>query len=265
MKDYLMWPAIIILVGTMCGCQSQMPTEVDVQSAEPQMVESTKGAEERQAFLGRQKPYTIPENLQKLTYTSADFEEIYMEYAKMNGLEEKSSEPEGLEAEEKENLNKKAIAYVNEFVDITPKEVTESVKCQIFKGSQTCETFVLYNHQVICIGLGGGGYGVMSILPCDFDNNGVSDLVYTFSWGSGIHRSQIGVLNLKEQKEMALEYGLSNKDLILQALSPSEVDVYTAEVSMQDINFAQLTFTPKEQVAKITAEKGMPVIKVLKE
>jgi hypothetical protein len=77
--------------------------------------------------------------------------------------------------------------------DVIWKELGVQV-FQITSGSQSFETFVISDGEVARIGRGFGGNGVTSMCVADLNKDGKPDLVYSFSWGSGIHRSEVGVL-----------------------------------------------------------------------
>jgi hypothetical protein len=77
--------------------------------------------------------------------------------------------------------------------EITPTDVWEKTKCQLFKvvDGSSWETYIVKDQKAIHVGNGGGGFGVTSVMPYDINSDGNVDLVYAYSYGSGIHRSPI--------------------------------------------------------------------------
>jgi hypothetical protein len=45
-----------------------------------------------------------------------------------------------------------------------------------------------------------GGAGLMSMTVADLDGDETPELAYTYSWGSGIHRSMVGIFGNKDGK-----------------------------------------------------------------
>jgi hypothetical protein len=77
----------------------------------------------------------------------------------------------------------------------------ESMSVQLFQvgpgaTTEACETFALRHGQVARLGTGFGGMGVGSTLVSDLDADGSPDLLFVYSWGSGRHRSQVGMLSI---------------------------------------------------------------------
>lgn len=67
---------------------------------------------------------------------------------------------------------------------------------QVYKitgGVMQYETFLIKDRQVWKLGSGFGGSDVSSLVVTDLDANGWPELVYTYSYGSGIHQSSLGM------------------------------------------------------------------------
>lgn len=76
---------------------------------------------------------------------------------------------------------------------------TENLKktgVSIFKFKDECVTYLKYGDDIYHFAGGFGGYGFVNAVTCDFDHNGKVDILYTYSYGSGIHRSIVSVFNL---------------------------------------------------------------------
>jgi len=83
--------------------------------------------------------------------------------------------------------------------EITTDEVRRDLGLQVFKVTEKAtvqqdETFVVRDGRARRIARGIGGKGVTSMVPADLDGDGRKELVFSFSWGSGRHRSEVGAL-----------------------------------------------------------------------
>jgi RNA polymerase sigma factor (sigma-70 family) len=82
--------------------------------------------------------------------------------------------------------------------ELTTDDVWKRLKVQVFQVTddvQVCETFVLTREKVHRIGKGIGGHGVVSLCVADLNKDGRLELVYSYSWGSGMHRSHVAVFD----------------------------------------------------------------------
>lgn len=116
-----------------------------------------------------------------------------------------------------------------DLTEITPSDIWEKTKLQLFKDSSS-ETFIVTNQKAVHIGNGFGGFGVTSAVPYDVNKDGILDLVYAYSWGSGIHRSIISWIDLKSFTEhvvgdMPESTGFRTYDLILK-MESKKIAVY---------------------------------------
>jgi hypothetical protein len=185
--------------------------------------------------------YKIPADKIKKNYSVEDFESIYKEYLTQSG-------------KIKTSLTLKSY-------DITPADVKKELNCQIFKVNNNYDSYLIYKGELFEIGIGFGGFGVTSIKTCDFDANGQKDLVYTFSWGSGLHRSQIAIFDLSKKKETHLDFVQLMEDIQLVKISNNKFNIYNAELASKD---SKLVFAKKKLIAKLTSTKGNISIKHVK-
>ena len=105
---------------------------------------------------------------------------------------------------EKENINV-SLEELNAFRDITPENVFNETGGQIFKNGTTCESYLVYDGKIYTLGIGFGGLGLVDVTTSDFDGNGQKELIYTYSWGSGIHRSCFGCFDLSKKAEIEVD------------------------------------------------------------
>jgi len=92
----------------------------------------------------------------------------------------------------------KDIAWAAEHCrNVTPRYIAAQSELRIFRFSCAPEAYLLYRGRVLLLHHGFGGSGVTSAALCDYDANGVNDLLFTAEWGSGIGRSELWHLNLE--------------------------------------------------------------------
>ena len=102
--------------------------------------------------------------------------------------------------------------------DVTPAIVREQTDWRIVK-LDLQYSYLLQGDQYYPLCSMWGGWGVTSALPWDYDDNGVLDLLYTYSWGSGLHRSHVTVFDMDVKDHIDLDgwledaaLGLMNED-----------------------------------------------------
>lgn len=72
-----------------------------------------------------------------------------------------------------------------------------------------------------------------------------------------MHRSHIGVFDFSEKKEIWLDFVQLNEDMVLEKLSDSSFDVYSADLKMkEELNYSKYIITAKDIVAKVAVESG---------
>ena len=79
--------------------------------------------------------------------------------------------------------------------DVTTDEIWNEMGTQVYVlgGLSSAETYIIVDEQVDRLGMAFGGYGVTSMCITDLDRDGEPELAYTYSWGSGLHRSHVAV------------------------------------------------------------------------
>lgn len=95
--------------------------------------------------------------------------------------------------EDRPGLNESVETRLSEH---TTDELWERLGAQLFVvegGELRCESYLVREHRVHPLCNGYGGHGVQSACVTDLDADGEPELSYTYSWGSGIHRSLVGV------------------------------------------------------------------------
>ena len=114
--------------------------------------------------------------------------------------------------------------------NVTPAAVSTQTDYKIFKTSDSCASFILIDGEIHLLCSYFGGYGFVNAVPCDFDGDGITDLIVASSWGSGMHRSLISIFNAKT-KESSILYDTSDTespdaDLVVMAQTDNLLDAY---------------------------------------
>ena len=160
--------------------------------------------------------------------------------------------------------------------NVTPAEISTQTDYKIFKTSDSCASFILIDGEIHLLCAYFGGYGFVNAVPCDFDEDGITDLIVASSWGSGMHRSLISIFNAKT-KESTILYDTSDTetpdaDLVVMARTPSfsskdptelpiYYNVYSVEIIVMDGNLADLYYLPADVIGSVICENGEVIFK----
>jgi hypothetical protein len=131
--------------------------------------------------------------------------------------------------------------------DLTTDAVWKRLGVQVFQvteGVQAHETYVVKKNQVFLIGKGFGGQGVNSLCVADLNGDSRPELVYSFSWGSGIHRSQVGVFDVLAKKPR--EYVAPGAFYGMDDLTVKRVDDRTITVSTGKTELGRVALEGKD-------------------
>ncbi|MEI8199017.1 MAG: hypothetical protein WCG21_03060 [Eubacteriales bacterium] len=115
--------------------------------------------------------------------------------------------------------------------NITPPDVADGMDCQIFKCSTSCLSILVYNGGIYELGISFGGYGVVDMLLYDYTGDGVPELLYTYSWGSGIHRSCAAYFDFTVNMSVPLDYTAGEKEMMLVGNENGGISLYEATLT----------------------------------
>ena len=146
--------------------------------------------------------------------------------------------------------------------EITPDDVYNDTGCQIFKNPDEYESYLVFQGRMYHIGIGFGGYGIVDIQTCNFDDNDQMDIIFVYSWGSGTLRSEIGYFDLTLLEETQFEYSVAHDggygEIALEKLSDDRFDVYSTKAIGEN---DALSYEKDQKIAEIVNEGTKPVIK----
>lgn len=156
--------------------------------------------------------------------------------------------------------------------DITPIEVWQRLRGQVFKQKDytnsigNVEAFFITGEKVYPLSTGFGGYGITSMCVCDLDADSRLELAYVYSWGSGVHRSHLGLLNLDGASVVEVEARFHPTfDIVLDRVDDQRVMVYVDNPGMRTagstrvlIGRLRLTRKAQQAVLGIQFRPGLP-------
>lgn len=139
--------------------------------------------------------------------------------------------------------------------NITPQSISENSEYSIFKYDKSAASFLLYKGVVYPLGEWFGGLGVTSMTLADMNNDGDSELYFTYSWGSGLHRSHAAYFDPSAKEIVILPYTNMNKDMTLVNHGDGSLSLYGADISNL-IDFAHFDRKKTDFISDIVYEKG---------
>ncbi|MFA7673302.1 MAG: hypothetical protein WCY62_05565 [Clostridia bacterium] len=117
--------------------------------------------------------------------------------------------------------------------NITPECISDTTEYVVFKFDQSCESFLLYKGKVYEMGLSFGGYGVIDMVTSDLNKDLQEELYFTYSWGSGIHRSLAGCFDPATEKILLPDFANMDMDMMLIA-SGNDLYLYNTKIVLTD-------------------------------
>lgn len=140
--------------------------------------------------------------------------------------------------------------YGNEVCyNVTPQNISDEYGFSIFKLDQSCASFLVYENEIYSLGEYFGGLGITSFAVADLNQDSKNELYFTYSWGSGMHRSLAGYFDANDKEVVLFDYSYYNKDMVLVNENNS-LSLYEADADIKsfvDISLLQ----GEEKVADI--------------
>ncbi|MBE6683324.1 MAG: hypothetical protein E7595_04115 [Ruminococcaceae bacterium] len=154
------------------------------------------------------------------------------------------------------------------FYDVTPEAVRESTDYRIYKEMTEFGSYIVADGKVSPVCFFFGGFGFHDAYPCDYNCDGVTDLLVVSSWGSGLHRTEISLFDVSTRKSERLFSSLElPEEYYSFALA---LDVIVNENSenrylVQSIEISPISSKPPETitVGEIVFENNKAVFKPL--
>lgn len=113
----------------------------------------------------------------------------------------------------------------------------------------------MFDNDIYLLGKCFGGYGITSMALADLDGDYQYEFYFTFSWGSGIHRSQIGYFNPVTKKVIVFDYSLFFKDMMLTTNRDGDLLVNEADIEIYGVSFVDFTIKSTKLIGNIISKR----------
>jgi hypothetical protein len=139
-----------------------------------------------------------------------------------------------------------------QMVEWTDNEIWNRLGVQVFV--LNLQGFVVSSDGIAALGSSFGGMGLQSICVGDLNGDGRPMLLFTYSWGSGRHRSQVGAWSGRWTKPGTVDAGISygnddaSWDLMLKRIGDREVEIVTGTTRVGKLRLQEAGKTPRLSV-----------------
>lgn len=137
----------------------------------------------------------------------------------------------------------------NDWFRVSPSNIVEQYGLEIFKSESTCESYLMFEENIYLLGDYFGGYGVTSFAIADINLDDNIELYFTYSWGSGLHRSLVGYFDTKSKKIYQLDYVNYNNGSLLK-VDDGSLCIYDART--KSTSFVDIELEAIEKLTTIT-------------
>ncbi len=124
----------------------------------------------------------------------------------------------------------------------------------VVKDSSSGASFLLYQGNTYQLGEYFGGYGVLDLETADLNGDGREELYFTYSWGSGMTRSQFGCFDPAQKAVCCPETSLGYMDLALMK-EGSRLFLERAEWD-GEMGQSDCQITAFERIAELSFQNG---------
>ena len=139
--------------------------------------------------------------------------------------------------------------------NITTEAIAAATGYRVFKFDTSCASYLKYENEIYQLGEWFGGLGVVSMTIADFNGDGLSELYFTYSFGSGLHRSNAGYFDPATKELSFLPYGLLNKDMVVVENKTGGLSLYKTAFPFFD-SFVDYRALGTEYIADIVFQNG---------
>ena len=164
------------------------------------------------------------------------------------------------------NKNKILLTDSPVYTELTTDETFELTGATVYK----CEgrTFIIFDEKIYSVGRSTDGHGVCDIDVCDFDNDGIMDFIFTYTYRENdVWKAEASVFNLTKLRETFLRIRSEIPDgalLVLEKVSNAEFTLWKTDISDEELSSA-LTEMPKiDSVCSVVANGGNIATKIIK-
>ena len=139
--------------------------------------------------------------------------------------------------------------------ELTSDEIWTRLGVQIFQvsgGVYQYHTYLARDGRIKALGTGFGGFGLTDMCVADLDDDGNPELIYTYSWGSGIHRAHLAAYFAEGAASRTIEANVVylHGDMLLE-----KVDDHTLFVKTAEYDPGQQSFVALFSLGQVTLER----------
>lgn len=117
------------------------------------------------------------------------------------------------------------------YYNVVPEDISNDYGFSIFKIESSGCSVLIYDNERYLLGEWVGGFGVTSFAIADLNEDGEFELYFTYSWGSGIHRSQVGYFDTASRETVIFDYSSpysdDDKEISMEGLAKEDVSKIT--------------------------------------
>ncbi len=147
--------------------------------------------------------------------------------------------------------------------DVTPEDGWHRAGGQVFKQTEYTESidetdaYFIRGREIVPLSIGFGGNGLISVCVADLNLDGKRQLVFTYSWGSGLHRSHLGIVDFEQPKprKNEAEFVFRTYDIRLRKQGDQSVDAFAGNTALGKV---VLINTPRGEIPTIKWDPRLP-------
>ncbi len=116
----------------------------------------------------------------------------------------------------------------------TPEDISEKYGFDIFKFDESGGSYLMYDDEIYQLGEYFGGSGVNEFTLADLDKDGRNELYFTYSWGSGMHRSLVGSFSFATKKTTLYTHANQECDMTMD-FDGGKIYLYNVPIGGGDV------------------------------
>ncbi|MDE5865781.1 MAG: hypothetical protein K2H31_04165, partial [Lachnospiraceae bacterium] len=142
------------------------------------------------------------------------------------------------------------------YYNVVPENISNDYGFSIFKNDFSCKSELVYDNKKYPLGEWVGGAGVTSFAIADLNEDGEFEIYFTYSYGSGEPRSEVGYFDTASKKTVIFDCE-KGWELLLEMDSNNLLCVYDADFDTYNRKSnVDIEMSAGEKLASIVADNG---------